>query len=188
MSYLSRPTNYSPRFRRSLIGLIVLVGFLGLSAFTARADSFSVTFTQTSFPLPAVSGTGTFTTDGVCIICTPGSGLLTFTATFMIGPPFPATDVFDITDEGGANLNTFYNRTLNEITYAAFNSESLGDSLSVQTNGIWFLTESESTTPQTGTYAIIPTPEPDSTTLFLAGVLLLGFFYRRRLLLPAHRF
>jgi hypothetical protein len=187
MSYLSRTANYSPRLRRFLIGLIALVLFLGLSAFTARADSFSLTFTDTGFPLPTVSGTGTFTTDGVCVICTPGSGLLTFTASFAIGPPFGFTDVFDITDDPLSTLFTTYNRTLNQLYYTADNSEDL-DNIILETNGTWALTLVK--IPQTGTYTIsaAATPEPDSTILFLAGFLLLGVLHRRRLLLPAHHF
>jgi hypothetical protein len=53
------------RFTLRFIPLLALL--FALSA-VARADSFQITFTGIG------SGTGQFTTDGVCTMCSPGAG------------------------------------------------------------------------------------------------------------------
>ncbi len=55
------------RFTLRFIPLLALL--FALSA-VASADSFQITFTGIG------SGTGQFTTDGVCTMCSPGAGLL----------------------------------------------------------------------------------------------------------------
>jgi hypothetical protein len=73
------------RFTLRFIPLLALL--FALSA-VARADSFQITFTGIG------SGTGQFTTDGVCTMCSPGAGLLTWLVE--VGPD-TGPNAFDIT-------------------------------------------------------------------------------------------
>jgi PEP-CTERM motif len=70
------------RFTLRFIPLLAL--FFALSA-VARADSFQITFTGIG------SGTGQFTTDGVCTMCSPGPWSLSslqgdFSGTYTVAP------------------------------------------------------------------------------------------------------
>jgi hypothetical protein len=86
------------RFTLRFIPLLALL--LALSA-VASADSFQITFTGVG------SGTGQFTTDGVCTMCSPGAGLLTWLVE--VGPD-NGSNAFDITDDGIATMTGTYDR------------------------------------------------------------------------------
>ncbi len=101
------------RFTFRLIPLLVL--FIGFSA-VAEADSFQITFTG------GASGTGQFTTDGVCAMCFPTAGLLTWVVA--IGPD-TGSSAFDIVDDGPATASITYNRLTNSFSsVGTFNSEN----------------------------------------------------------------
>src|SRR5260370_7781071 len=102
-----------PRFTFRLLPLLVL--FLGFSA-VAKADSFQITFAGNA------SGTGQFTTDGLCTMCSPGAGLLTWLVG--IGPD-TGPNAFDITDDGPATVTITYDRLTNSFSsIGTFNSEN----------------------------------------------------------------
>jgi hypothetical protein len=175
---MARPAKHLPLVYRFLMASLLLLGALGLSVATARADSFQLTF------IGDLSGTGTFTTDGLCTGCIIGHGLLTFTLN--LGSDSGAS-AFDITDDSGSQ-NTSYNRTVNTMGYAAINSET-GDGLSFSTGGAgthtWVM--GNATQSFSGTYTITPiaTPEPRLFTLLLTGLLLVGFLCGSKFLASA---
>jgi hypothetical protein len=84
------------RFLRSLVALCAL------SSVPLRADMFNITLSG------SLSGSGTFTTDGTCVICMP-SGLGLLSLTINIGPD-SGTDAFDIRDDAFFTALTLYQR------------------------------------------------------------------------------
>lgn len=182
---VQNPCGRSPSTRlsavcRSLVAMLLLLGAIGLSAATARADSFNVTFFDSTL---TVVGTGTLTTNGVCAGCLPGTGLLTF---FVNLGADSGASAFDITDDNGAAF-TVYNRPSNTIGAGLSNSET-GDGLSMQTGptATFVFASADGRTSLNGTYVVAPNvPEPRSITLFLTGLALVGLFHRRKLLASA---
>jgi len=57
--------------------LLLLVALCALASAPLRADIFDITLTGNP---GSPSGSGTFSTDGTCTLCTPASGLLSLTA------------------------------------------------------------------------------------------------------------
>src|SRR5262245_54437973 len=98
--------------------LLPLVALCALSSTPLRAsDIFDITLSS-----PALSGSGTFTTDGICVFCTPGiGGLLSLTINIGLDS---GTDAFDISDDGFIASLPFYFRTFNAFGYVALNSET----------------------------------------------------------------
>jgi hypothetical protein len=92
------------RFTVRLIPPLVL---FVVSTHVAKADSFQITFTGNA------SGTGQFTTDGVCTMCFPTAGLLTWLVS--IGPD-SGSNAFDIVDDGPATVTITYDRLTNSFS------------------------------------------------------------------------
>src|SRR6516162_9508609 len=130
--------------------LLPLVALCALASAPLRADMFHITLTGSQ------SGSGAFSTDGTCTLCTPGSGLLSLTVN--IGPN-SGTDAFDISDDSLGNL-TLYQRSTNTLAYQGTSSET-NNFLDMELN-IWFLTRAGSMIAS-GTYSVTPAavvPEP----------------------------
>jgi hypothetical protein len=152
------------RFTVRLIPLLVL---FVVSTHVAKADSFQITFTGNA------SGTGQFTTDGVCTMCFPTAGLLTWLVN--IGPD-SGSNAFDIVDDGPATVTITYDRLTNSFSsIGTFNSEN---------NDFFILFPDKSWDLSTlngdffGTYAVTPAgvPEPPtSALLLLSAMVLVGF-------------
>ena len=133
--------------------LLPLVALCALASAPLRADIFDITLTGNP---GSPSGSGTFSTDGTCTLCTPGSGLLSLTVNIV---PNSGTDAFDISDDALGTL-TLYQRSANTLAYQGTNSET-NDFLDMELN-IWFLTRAGSMIAS-GTYSVTPAavvPEP----------------------------
>jgi hypothetical protein len=159
-----------PRFTLRFIPL--LAWFFALSA-VARADSFQITFTGIG------SGTGQFTTDGVCTMCSPGAGLLTWLVE--VGPD-TGPNAFDITDDGIATMTITYDRLTNSFdSIGTFNSEN-NDFFILHSTLTWSLSSLQG--DFSGTYTVAPvasTPEPSTLLpLFLSALALASGMARRR--------
>ena len=150
--------------------LLPLVALCALASAPLRADMFHITLTGNP---GSPSGSGTFSTDGTCTLCTPGSGLLSLTVN--IGPN-SGTDAFDISDDA---LGTFkvYQRPFNNLAYQGTNSET-NDILDMELN-IWFLTRAGSMTGL-GTYSVTAVPEPRYLFPLIPMVALVGLRLRRQ--------
>ena len=154
--------------------LLTLVALCSLSSVPLRADMFDITLTGNP---GSPSGGGTFTTDGICMLCFPfpGAGLLS--VTINIGPDSGAS-AFDISDDGiGPKI---YNRPANTFLYMGSNSET-NDFLDMALND-WFLTRAGSSIGS-GTYSITPAaaiPEPSYLFLLMPIVALGGLCWRRQ--------
>jgi hypothetical protein len=149
---------FTLRFIPLLTLLIVLSG-------VAKADSFQITFSGTA------SGTGQFTTDGACTMCSPGAGLLTWLVG--IGPD-TGPNAFDITDDGPATATITYDRLTNSFSsVGTFNSEN-NDFFILMSNDTWSL--SSLAGDFSGTYTVTPvgTPEPSTLWLLFLSVLVLA--------------
>ena len=158
------------RFTLRFIPLLALL--LALSA-VASADSFQITFTGVG------SGTGQFTTDGVCTMCSPGAGLLTWLVE--VGPD-TGPNAFDITDDGIATMTITYDRLTNSFdSIGTFNSEN-NDFFILHSNLTWSLSSLQG--DFSGTYTVAPvasTPEPSTLLpLFLSALALASGMARRR--------
>jgi hypothetical protein len=150
----------------------LLAWFFALSA-VARADSFQITFTGIG------SGTGQFTTDGVCTMCSPGAGLLTWLVE--VGPD-TGPNAFDITDDGIATMTITYDRLTNSFdSIGTFNSEN-NDFFILHSTLTWSLSSLQG--DFSGTYTVAPvasTPEPSTLLpLFLSALALASGMARRR--------
>jgi hypothetical protein len=137
--------------------VLPLLALCALSSVPLRAsDIFDMTLTG------QLSGSGTFTTDGTCTVCMPGSGLLSLTVN--IGPD-SGTDAFDISDDHLGPV--FYQRGANFLFYSGTNSET-GDVLNmVAEPNNWALTGANGSTLGTGTFSITPVVVPEPSSLFL---------------------
>lgn len=165
----------SPTYVRRLFSLLLLSLCLSV---VAKADSFQMTFTGSA------SGTGQFTTNGVCTLCSPGAGLLTWIVS--IGPDSGA-NAFDIVDDGPATMTITYARGTNSFSsIGTFNSEN-NDFFILFSNGDWLLSSLNGDFG--GTYTVSPvhtTPEPSSVLLLLlSSVGLAGLKARKRRALPS---
>ena len=102
--------------------VLPLVALCAFSSAPLRADMFNITL----IPIPGsvLSGSGTFSTDGICSLCSPGSGLLSLTID--IGPD-TGTDAFEISDETFAGF-VFYQRPPNNLAYKLSYAPTLGAS------------------------------------------------------------
>ena len=151
----------------------MLAWFFALSA-VARADSFQITFTGIG------SGTGQFTTDGVCTMCSPGAGLLTWLVE--VGPD-TGPNAFDITDDGIATMTITYDRLTNSFdSIGTFNSEN-NDFFILHSTLTWSLSSLQG--DFSGTYTVAPvasTPEPSTLLLLFLSALALasGMAWRRK--------
>lgn len=150
------------RFALRSIPLFALL--FALSAI-AKADSFQITFT-------GAVGSGQFTTDGVCTMCSPGAGLLTWLVD--IGPD-TGPNAFDITDDGPATVTITYDRLTNSLSsIGTFNSEN-NDFFILHSNPTWSLSSLQG--DFSGSYAVSPlvsTPEPSTLLLLLLSALVLA--------------
>jgi hypothetical protein len=148
------------RFTLRFIPLLALL--FALSA-VARADSFQITFTGIG------SGTGQFTTDGVCTMCSPGAGLLTWLVE--VGPD-TGPNAFDITDDGIATMTITYDRLTNSFdSIGTFNSEN-NDFFILHSTLTWSLSSLQG--DFSGTYTVAPlasTPEPSTLLLLFLSAL-----------------
>jgi hypothetical protein len=159
---------------RSFVRVLPLLGLFILFSAVARADSFQVTFTGSA------SGTGQFTTDGVCTMCFPTGGLSTWVVA--IGPD-TGSNAFDIVDDGPATASITYNRLTNSFSsVGTFNSENR-DFFILYSDGNWSLSSLQG--DFSGTYTVTPlgVPEPPTSALLLVSALaLMGLSIRRRCL------
>ena len=94
--------------------LLSLVALSALSSVPLRADMFHITLSG------SLLGSGTFTTDGTCVICMP-SGLGLLSLTINIGPD-SGMNAFDISDDHLGPV--FYQRGANFLFYSGSNSET----------------------------------------------------------------
>jgi hypothetical protein len=150
------------RFNFRILPLLVL--FLGISA-VAKADSFQISFAGSA------SGSGQFTTDGVCTMCSPGAGLLTWVVG--IGPD-TGPNAFDIVDDGPATVTITYDRSTNSLSsIGTFNSEN-NDFLIFYSDLNWSLSSLQG--DFTGTYSVSPSgvPEPPTSVLLLLAAMVLA--------------
>jgi hypothetical protein len=152
---------------RCILRALPLVVLCLLFSAVAEADSFQITFTGTA------SGTGQFTTDGVCTMCSPGAGLLTWVVG--IGPD-TGPNAFDIVDDGPATVTITYDRLTNSFTsIGTFNSENL-DFLILFPNLTWDLSTIQG--DFSGTYSVSPAgvgvPEPSTSLLLLLSAIALA--------------
>ena len=158
-------------FVRSLPLLVLFVLFSA----SAKADTFQMSFTQSN---GTVLGTGQFTTDGVCSLCSPTSGLLTWVVE--IGPD-TGLNAFDIVDDGPATKSITYDRLTNTLaSIGTFNSENR-DFFIFFSDGNWQLSTLNG--DFSGTYAVTPVgvPEPPIPALLsLTPIVLMGLSMRRR--------
>jgi hypothetical protein len=146
-------------FRFTLRSILLLSSLIVLSG-VAKADSFQITFNGNA------SGSGQFTTDGVCTMCSLGAGLLTWLVG--IGPD-TGPNAFDITDDGPATATITYDRLTNSFSsIGTFNSEN-NDFLILFPN---FTLQGDFS----GTYVVTPvgTPEPSTLALLFLSALVLG--------------
>ena len=156
--------------------LHTLVALCALSSVPLRADTFDITF---NVLFGGLTASGTFTTNGICGFCTPGSGLSQglLSLTINIGPDSGAS-AFDISDDGiGPKI---YNRPANTLLYMGSNSET-NDFLDMALND-WFLTRAGSSIGS-GTYSITPAaaiPEPSYLFLLMPIVALVGLHWRHQ--------
>ena len=148
--------------------LLPLIALCALSSVPLRADMLNITFSG------SLSGSGTFSTDGTCTLCMPGSGLLNLTIN--IGPD-GGTSAFDISDDAFTTTHTLYQRPDNNLGFVATNSET-GDILDMELH-IWNLTTQAGSPLGIGTYTVTPAPEPSSLFLLITGVALFGLRRRR---------
>jgi PEP-CTERM motif-containing protein len=159
------------RFTLRFIPLLALL--FALSA-VARADSFQITFTGIG------SGTGQFTTDGVCTMCSPGAGLLTWLVE--VGPD-TGPNAFDITDDGIATMTITYDRLTNSFdSIGTFNSEN-NDFFILHSTLTWSLSSLQGDFSRTYTVApVASTPEPSTLLLLFLSALALasGMAWRRK--------
>jgi hypothetical protein len=157
---------------RSTLRFIPLLALLFALSAVAKADSFQITFTGTG------SGTGQFTTDGVCTLCSPGAGLFTWLVN--IGPD-TGPNAFDITDDGPATATITYDRLTNSFSsIGTFNSEN-NDFFILHSTLTWSLSSLQG--DFSGTYAVAPlatTPEPSTLTLLSLSILVLAAAMARR--------
>jgi hypothetical protein len=157
---------------RSIVRFLLLMAVFVLFSAVARADSFQITFTGNA------SGTGQFTTDGVCTMCSPTAGLLTWVAA--VGPD-TGPNAFDIVDDGPAIATITYNRLTNSFSsIGTFNSEN-HDFLILFSGLNWSLSSLQG--DFSGTYTVTPVgvPEPPTSALLLVpAIALIGLSIRRR--------
>lgn len=157
------------RFIVRLISLLVLL--IGSSG-VAKADSFQIVFTG------GVSGTGQFTTNGTCIMCSPTAGLLTWVVG--IGPD-TGPNVFDIVDDGPATASITYDRSTNTFSsVGTFNSEN-NDFFVILSNSTWILSTTSGGS-FSGTYVVTPVAvaEPPTSALLLLAAIVLAVLMARR--------
>ena len=150
--------------------LLPLVALCALASAPLRADMFHITLTGSQ------SGSGAFSTDGTCTLCTPGSGLLSLTVNIV---PNSGTDAFDISDDALGTL-TLYQRSANTLAYQGTNSET-NDFLDMELN-IWFLTRAGSMIGS-GAYSVRPAavvPEPSYLFPLIPMVALVGLRLRHQ--------
>ncbi len=102
--------------------LILTTALLATTA-SLFGDSFSITVTLTSTNNAAIIPTGTFqgsfTTDGLCTLCTPGAGLTSFDVPISTGTGVtaPTVLVFDALDSMNISATLpQYNRTTQSLT------------------------------------------------------------------------
>jgi hypothetical protein len=159
---------------RFTLRFIPLLALLFALSPVASADSFQITLTGFG------SGTGQFTTDGVCTMCSPGAGLLTWLVE--VGPD-TGPNAFDITDDGIATMTITYDRLTNSFdSIGTFNSEN-NDFFILHSTLTWSLSSLQG--DFSGTYTVAPvasTPEPSTLLLLFLSALALasGMAWRRK--------
>src|SRR5262249_29258649 len=144
------------------------------SSVPLRADMFHITLSGAT-----LSGSGTFTTDGTCVICMPsGLGLLSLTINIGLDS---GMNVFDISDDHLGPV--FYQRGANVLFYSGTNSET-GDVLNmVAEPNNWALTGANGSTLGSGIYSVTPAatvPEPSSLFPLMPIVALVGLRLRHQ--------
>jgi hypothetical protein len=153
--------------------LFPLVALCALSSAPLRAsDIFDITLTGNP---GSASGSGMFTTDGICSTCTPGIGGL-LSLSINIGPD-SGMNAFDIRDDI-LPVIPLYDRPVNTVAYRGLNSET-NDILDMEAN-IWNLTTQAGSPLGSGTYSVTPglVPEPSALTLLTTGVVLVALRWR----------
>jgi hypothetical protein len=134
------------------------------------SDIFAITLTGNP---GSPSGSGIFTTDGICGFCQPFSlGLLSLTIN--IGPD-SGPNAFDISDD--IFYQAFYNRPANNLRYDAENSET--NDILHMIEGNWSLGV-PGIVLGSGTYSVAPAPEPRSLFLLMPIVALVGLRWRHQ--------
>jgi hypothetical protein len=152
----------------------VVLSLISLVPFLAHADVFYISFTGD------LTGTGSFTTDGTCQVCSfPGSLL---TATVSLGAN-TGSSAFDTVDDSVA-LN--FDRTLNFFDPSIWTNSETGQNLYFLPDRDWEL----GTNPQNfvhGKYSVSSVPEPGSVSLFLTVIATVTLVGRKRRIRPGAR-
>ena len=186
--------------------LLTVVTLLVWVSASALADSFDITLHITSTKdasiIPTGDFMGSFSTDGICVLCTTLSGITSFQIPVQTGPGVagPGTVVFDALD--ATNKGSAFGPEYNSVTTELSNPNGVIDVTEdvMLTSGatetlILELTPTNLNTPNTaeirpqegqlavGTYEFThpaaAVPEPSSGILLLSCVAVVGFFCRR---------
>jgi hypothetical protein len=191
--------------------VVTLLVWVSISAF---ADSFDITVhimsTKDASIIPTGDFMGSFSTDGICVLCTTLSGITSFQIPVQTGPGVagPGTVVFDALD--AANKGSAFGPQYNSITTELSNPNGVIDvteDVHLTSGGtetlILELTPTDLNTPNTaeirpqegqlalGTYEFThpaaAVPEPSSLVLLSSCLAIVGFFSRRTFFLRQAR-
>ncbi len=159
--------------RSAPVVLLLLLGAAG-----ASADVFNITFSG------GLAGTGSLTTNGTCLDCALGLGLLSFSADIGLAS---GASAFDIVDDGNASLLHFDRGSL---TLWEVGGTDLFDSETHDSLGFFGSpgNHNVSSHPNTGgilfgSYIVSPTtavPEPSSVIFLVTLVVILQFLSYRK--------
>ncbi len=155
-----------------------ILATLAICAVPANADNFEITINPVSAmtnlgdPSPLIPGSGSFSTDGICSVCTSSSpGEI---QAYQID--FAGFDLFDLTDPFTLGAFT-YNVTTHALTadLTNFGSEVFrafpDGTFSMDFDGVVF---------ENGTYSVAELPEPRSIFLLSAILIAVGVLFRDR--------
>jgi len=149
------------QLQKTGLASIALFALLAVSGVTARADSFGITLTGNS---GSPSGTGTFTTNGICTLCFDfGGGILGFSAS--LGSDTGAK-AFDLADDFPVLL---FDRTTGSLAGSTDMDSETFDVLTFTSGTNWQLVSGFKT--YSGRYTIAALAEPSALAALAAMIL-----------------